>query len=398
MVKENKIKNCIAVCFIIFLFVGFIRNGAYGQLQKLSDYLKQDTNSLDSEGAITVEDIESEFAAASPYQKQMIDYNGAMAKKLNIRGFYSDMGMYVTDDLYIVSASPYTSTDYEYEQIVDFKKFLDDNGVNLLYVNEPTKYDDDSLFLNEFGVETYSNRNMDTFLKRIRAIGVNTIDLRDNIREENINIFNLFYRTDHHWTTRTALWAARIIAGGLNQYCGYNIDTSIYDEENYSYVEWKECWLGEQGRKIAKSYVGLDDYTEIKPNFETSYCFKNLGNYDGTFDDFINEEVYNPENDVYVNRSWHYSYFLFNCINNNIDYGKVLILGDSYENVMEPFLSLSIHETDTLILRNYAEEELDLRSYILENNYDTVIIAYAQFMVGAHDDTTSANYRMFTFH
>ena len=124
---------------------------------------------------------------------------------------------------------------------------LEANGVNLLYVNEPTKYLDDNLFSNEFGVETYSNRNMDLFLSRIRDAGINTIDLRDNIVEENIDIEDLFYRTDHHWTTPAGLWATQMIVQGLNDTCGYDIDTSIFDKDNYNFTEWKDCWLGEQG-------------------------------------------------------------------------------------------------------------------------------------------------------
>ena len=34
---------------------------------------------------------------------------------------------------------------------------------------------------------------------------------------------------------------------------------------------------------------------------------------------------------------------------------------------------------------------------ILDNQYDTIIIGYAQFMIGAHDNPNSANYKMFFF-
>ena len=102
------------------------------------------------------------------------------------------MGMYITDNGYIVSSSKKTTTDYEVEQTIAFRDFLDANGVYLLYVNEPTKYDDDSLFSKSFGVETYSNRNMDLFLSRIREAGVNAIDLRESIHQEGIKIADLF--------------------------------------------------------------------------------------------------------------------------------------------------------------------------------------------------------------
>lgn len=72
------------------------------------------------------------------------------------------------------------------------------------------------------------------------------------------------------------------------------------------------------------------------------------------------------------------------------------MLGDSYAQVTQPFLSLGVHEVDSLILRN-CKDSFDLKDYIIENGYDTVVICYAQFMIGAHDNPSSANYRMFSF-
>ncbi|MCM1540299.1 MAG: hypothetical protein NC121_03470 [Blautia sp.] len=390
MFKGSMVKKFLAIIFVVFLFTGFLKSGSYLEIQRLADYQGQDMSPEDAEIVRNI--LESNFSSTLWKQQELIDLNGTMAKLLHMQGFYSDMGMYVTDDLYIVSASEYTSTDYEFEQTVAFHAFLEENGINFLYVNEPTKYMDDALFSREFGIETYSNRNADMFLARIRDAGIPTIDLRDNIQEEGLQVFDLFYRTDHHWTTRAGLWATRIIAKGLNEHCGYHIDTSIYDADNYTYTEWSECWLGEQGSKLAKTYVGLDDFTRIMPDFPTSYTFKSEeGDYDGTFDDFIDESIYDLNNN-----SWHYSYNQINCINHNVESGKVLILGDSYEQITEPFLSLGVREVDSLEMRKYTDS-FDLKEYILDNEYDTVIICYAQFMIGAHDDPSSANYRMFSF-
>lgn len=395
--KESVMKKITAIFFISILFLGFIKSGSYLEIQRLAEYLKQDTANSESEDALSMEVLEAEFSSALWNQRMLIDLNGWMGKNLHMQGYYSNMGMYVTDDNYVVSASGYISTDYEYGKVLSLKKFLDENDIHLLYVNEPTKYMDDSFFREEFGVETYSNRNMDRFLERIREAGVPAIDLRDNIRAEGLDIRKLFYRTDHHWTTNAGLWATGIIAEGLNEHCGYSIDTSVYDKSNYVFTEWNECWLGEQGRKLGEAFVGLDDYTEIKPTFATNYTFKTKdGNYDGTFDHFIHEDIYNLENSVYENGSWHYSYNQINCRNNLVESGKVLLLGDSYAQVTEPFLSLGVHEIDSLILRN-QDSSFDLRNYILENGYDTVIVCYAQFMLGAHDNEASANYRMFSF-
>lgn len=397
MEKESSIvKRLLAISFVILLVVGFVKSGSYKTVESLFDFLKQDN--YKAEGAITVGGIETDFNSTLWKKKDLVDFNGFMAKQINMQGYYSNMGMYITDNGYIVSRSGQTTTDYEFTQTVAFRDFCEDHGVHLLYVNEPTKYVDDGLFRRSFGVETFSNSNMDLFLSRIREAGVNTIDLRDNIREENIEVSDLFYRTDHHWTAPAGLWATRIIAEGLNRYCGYNIDLSIYDRDNYEFRSWDSCWLGEQGRKVAVTYVGLDNYTEVKPKFETHFTFKNGDGttYEGTFDNFVNEGVYNTENNVYENGSWHYSYNRIDCINNDVETGKILIMGDSYDHVTQCFLSLGVREVDSLVLRSF-DDSFSLRNFILDNHYDTVIIAYAQFMVGAHDSPSSVNYRMFTF-
>ena len=394
--KISPAKGISAALFAAFLLIGFIKNGSFTTLSSLSDFLKQpEYNTAD---AVSIDSIESDFSDAIWKKNDFINLNGLMAKTLNMHGFYSDMGMYITDDNYIVSASEKTTGDYEFAELTDFRDFLESNGINLLYVNKPTKYLDDSLFRNSFGIETYSNRNMDSFIQRIREAGIPAIDLRENIMEEGLNISDMFYRTDHHWTVPAALWATGIIAKALNDNCGYDIDLSVYDPKNFTEQKWTSCWLGEQGRKVAETYVGLDDYTLLQPAYPTSFTFKEKDGttHDGAFDGFINEYVLNTENDVYENLTWHYAFSSIDNINHNAEKGKVLIIGDSYDTVTHAFLSLGIHETDLIVLRDRTFEGT-ARDYILKNGYDTVIVAYAQFMLGAHDDETNANRFMYAF-
>ena len=394
MPTENIFKKFLAIFFCIIMFLFLIRSNSYTAFQEIANYLNQN---IPEGSAQSMSDIEGNYAAGLWKKQSFVDLNGTMAKLLHMQGHYSSMGMYVTDDNYIVSASAKTSTDYEYDQIMTLKSFLDEQGINLLYVNQPTKYVDDSLFSSSFGIESYSNRNTDLFLQRISEAGISTLDLREKMKEDGMDVKDMFYRTDHHWTTASGLWAAQKMAEGLNTYCGYSIDLSLYDPQNYVFKTWENCWLGEQGRKVAVTYIGLDDYTEIKPDFPTRYEFMTVtGLIDGTFDYFIDETIYNTENDVNTTRSWHYSYSPFDCINNNVDHGKVLLLADSYSNVTHPFLSLGIGETRSIILRDY-NDSFDLHDYIIEKGIDTVVICYAQFMIGAHDSPGNANYRMFTF-
>ena len=52
-------------------------------------------------------------------------------------------------------------------------------------------------------------------------------------------------------------------------------------------------------------------------------------------------------------------------------------------------------ELDPLVLREISG--LDLRGLIKQEQYDAVVILYAQFMIGSHDKEANVNYKMFMF-
>ncbi|MBE6970807.1 MAG: hypothetical protein E7446_01645 [Ruminococcaceae bacterium] len=390
--KHLRIKQALAWVFLLGLTVFFVRSAPLSSLVQLSDWLRQDR-----ENAVGIDVLEQSYADKLWKKEAFLNLNGAAAKLLKMRGYYSDLGMYITDNDYIVTATRETTTDYEVDQTIALERFCRENGINFCYVNQPIKYLDDSS-LNRFGIMTYANKNADLFLQRISNAGVPTLDLRQSIIDEGLNIYDMFYRTDHHWTTQTGLWASGKIAERLNQSCGYNIDLTLYDSTNYTVTEWENCWLGEQGQKVGETYVGRDDFALIKPNFPTSYTFKTSeGIEEGTFDNFLNESVYDPLPDGQPNRnSWYYSYLRKNAVNHNVDYGKVLLIGDSYAHLTVPFLSLGIAELDSLILRDVGSD-FQLTELILSGGYDTVLVCYAQNMIGSHDSPQSANYAMYSF-
>lgn len=380
MNKINVSKIILAAAFLIFtavIFIADMLNGTLGRLAGFTDIDKATETIINND----------------TFQQFFLNINGNFSSIVDMRGYYNDIGIYITEDKYIVSMCEKTTTDYEFEQTVALKEYLDEKGINLIYINQPAKYLDDSMFIESFGKLSYSNRNADLFLKRIREAGINTVDLRDELLNDGLNINEMFYRTDHHWTMETGLWAAEKMAESLNTYAGYNIDLSIYDTEKYNISKQENCWLGEQGMKLSGTYIGFDNYIHITPDFPTSFHFKK-DNKEGNFDDFINYDCYKMSGRASLWSSWHYSYRVLDVINNNVDTGKVLMVCDSYANATLPFLALSVSETDHVILRNTEES---LRDIINKGGYDTVIICYAQFMIGAHDVPESANYRMFDF-
>lgn len=375
----------LAVVFFLCIGYGAIKTNVLGNL-------------ADMESA--ADNIE----ALLPYHEELINLSGYVMRMTGVRSYYNrELGINVTRDGYVISRTDETATDYEITQILLLKEYLDERGINLLYVNEPAKYIDDGVYRDEFGVESYLNRNADLFLARLQEAGIEYVDLRDNIEEEGLDSFALFYRTDHHWNVPTAKWAAEIIAEKLNNDYGYDIDLSLYADDNFNYTEYTKCWLGEQGKKIGESYIGLDNFILITPIYETSFSrYLNDELEEGDFNLFINYDTYVDSYDENGKvkqaklKSWHYSYNGNGYIqNNDVEYGNVLILGDSYERSLIPFMSLGIRNIHKIEPRYMNKGEV--LEVIDSGDYDTVILTYAQFMIGAHDNVKSSNYKMFTF-
>lgn len=326
-----------------------------------------------------------------------IDLTGEIGKMLSLHNLYCNEGIYLLDDDYIVSVQKQTSTDYEYEQLKAFHDFLENEDKTLLYVNAPTKYLDDTEVSDKTGAFTYCNRNADVLLERLREANIKTLDLRACIQDDQKDIRAMFYRTDHHWTVESGLWAAEKIAASLNEQCDCGIDLSVYEKDNYNMTKFENCWLGEQGKKMGQTFVGLDDFTVVTPKESPVFTFHTpQGDVEYDFRGFLYDGIFNSYKDlsVYDCHSWHYSYQLQNVSNPLAKTKKVLVLGDSYLNVVECFLAMGLSDVDYLNLR---AENVDLKKYILESDYDIIVVCYAEFMIGAHDDINNSNYKMFNF-
>ncbi len=318
---------------------------------------------------------------------------GTLTKFVNMDGYYNNIGIYITKDRYIVGYSPYSDTEYETEQMKRLKAYLDEKDTGLIYVNLPVKYTDDAVFVKEFGRESYRNRNADLLLQNLSDAGIPTLDMRAEAAKDGLNVKELFYRTDHHWTVPAGFWAAGKIAGALNQYAGFSVDLSLYDKENYTFTTIPECWVGEQGVMVSPVYIGYDDYTYVVPNFPTSFLFK-LQNQHGDFSKFVAMETIEAaktEKDFF---GMHYAYSKPEVSNDLVDSGKVLLVCDSYANAYMAFLALGISETDVIVPRS---SELTVYEKLEQNDYDAVVISYAEFMIGAHEQPGNVNGNMFTF-
>ncbi len=171
-----------------------------------------------------------------------------------------------------------------------------------------------------------------------------SIDVRDTLLEHN-NIYPMYYRLDHHWTT----------------YAAY-----------YAYVSYCEA--------NSLSYLSINDYliTEVTDDFNgTLYSKTNIYNYqpdsiylftpktqtDIKVEYVKGEEVITSDSMYvysYLETKDKYSFFLDNNVplikitnNKNNNNKKLLVIKDSYANSLIPFLTYNYQEIHVIDPRYY---------------------------------------------
>ena len=267
--------------------------------------------------------------------------------------------------------------------IVKLRDECENNGVDFFYVSYPSKNMADD-YMGDYYIKGNNEEMRTTLLSQIESNGVDVLDIRKIMEEDGYSYKDIFYKTDHHWNTRAGLYAARNISNYINDKCGIKTYPENIDDNKLLFQEYDNSWLGETGRKYSKTWVGaLDDFTLIKPKYETSLEYICPGVFDetGDFSVILDESVFGTDYDLYTT-NLHYSYMPglgLNTIvrNNNIEDGaKVLIVRDSFSIVVVPFLSLTCSEVDMWDMRANPES---LYEYIENNDFDIVILAYTDY-------------------
>ncbi|MGL4362401.1 MAG: DHHW family protein [Cellulosilyticaceae bacterium] len=268
-------------------------------------------------------------------------------------------------------------------QMVQFRDDLSKSNIPLVYVQAPFK-----MFPNNnelpVGIEDYSNDNADDFLLELKNNDIPYIDIRECIEEDGLNKDELFYKTDHHWKTETAFYAYMKVAERLIDDFNLNISKPNINRDMYNITTYEDCFLGSQGRKVGKYYVGVDDYTLITPNYDTSYEVEYSSNkekvvLEGTFEHtLIKPKFLDMDRPVETDRNAAYQGGNRpEVIINNKDNteGKLLIIQDSFGVPFSSFMSLSVAEVRTLDIRRYLEKSL--KEYIQDYSPDAVLFLYS---------------------
>ena len=322
--------------------------------------------------------IKNNFA----WHNDWINLNGGFQRLLGVtvvRGAAGDT--YKLSNGQIMYTLPKKNMKSYAEKVVKFRDELEKAGIPLMYVQYPFKIEDDSVM--PMGTHVYGNSNADALVKLLRENNVDTLDIRDYIKEQNLDWASLFFKTDHHWKPTTGLWASGIMMQHVADTYGLDVDMSCYDLDNYEVTTYKDWMLGSIARRTGAWYDGVEDFDLLNPKFETDFSFKGKrsgetvkrsGPFWDSMYDFTNLEEkatfdFNTYS-TYTGGQYRVAHFVNKNAKN--DY-RILMIRDSFSCTTTPFIAMNASEVVTIDMRRYTKSVLE---YAKNHDFDLVMVAY----------------------
>lgn len=266
------------------------------------------------------------------------------------------------------------------EQMAGFAKRLDALKLPLLYVQAPFKLPPKEHQLPPH-IQDASNTNADHFLAGLEGRGLSTYDLRPAFWESGMSQNDLFFDTDHHWTIQGAFFSFTDLAAHLNEEYGFSIDPFYLELGHYQQELYQNFYIGSMGRRVGRTFGGIDDFTLIKPDFETDYVVREIDYgqekvYEGSFDEAVLVMDYLSETaplDTVRYAVYHGDHSELILKNKKQDKGKILMIKDSFALPIYSFLSLGVAEVRALDLRLFKGSVTD---YAEQYQPDLVMVLY----------------------
>lgn len=345
---------------LIVVFIALISVGALGLLFLPKNIYSEDENrylaqlpkfSLASiKSGEYMEDVETFITDQFPNRLRWIELKTNIELRL---GKVDSNGVYITDSGYFIEK--FTKLDENqltknYEAVVQFaKKVKEQTGIQLQLMLVPTA----STILENKLPSYHYDLNQIELISELDDPAIEMIEVGNSLlshREEEI-----FYKTDHHWTS-------------LGAY--------------YAYKTWKPNTLPLQAYKhevLSEDFLGtLYSKVKIKPQVTdriNAYYLSDNQQLEYNLSGMVTNSFYERE---FLEKKDKYSVF-FNgnqAVTKIKGYGKdgkLLIIKDSYANTFAQFAATDYEEVHLIDLRSFY---MPLEEYIVEEGITELLVLY----------------------
>ncbi len=259
-------------------------------------------------------------------------------------------------------------------KLVEFGKYVENKGINFLYFHTPYKSASNEIY------KDYSKEKENELINKLKESDIDYIRFNDYMPESRDEYAKMFYKTDHHWLPQTGIYANRVLCDYLNKNYGYNIDTSVFNLNNYRAETTDELFLGSWGRKVTEVYAKPETFEIYYPKYtldldvyNTRYNEHTHGNIEDTLFlyDALKCDLY-ERNNYAVYGLGDPAYMSIH--NNDIhDGSRILMIKTSFANCMYSYLPAVFEDMDIIDPRYF---NASIKLFIEKNKPDTVIIVY----------------------
>lgn len=359
MLRKQYIKSAIAFLILIFIFpvIFFISDK--------KDFSETENRSLEKRPEISVESVADKSymngieAYLSDHFPARINWVKAKLNLERLSGKELINNIYITDDrMYEKLPEPdYDEIDLSVNSINKFAEMYDTKTFVMIAPTSAGIYKDElEPYLPQVDQKKLINEIYGKFAENVHKIDI--FSAMYSARDEYI-----YYRTDHHWTSKGAFTAYKAAARkmGLPCYEDYDVEKAADDFRGTFYS------------KCLYDGIKPDQIDIFKPG-------NNVVAYSLTLNDGINEEyardIYFPE---FLETNDKYCLFLghnraLTKIKTNADTKrKLLLIKDSYANSFVPFLIQNYSEISVIDLR-YVKT--CITDYADPNEFDHTLFLY----------------------
>lgn len=206
------------------------------------------------------------------------------------------------------------------------------------------------------------NEYMTAFFNDLRETGITPIDARKALRK-NVEKQQLYYRTDHHWTTGAAYLAYK------EAHKGMGLDSDIKYKKLSVHRNFRGTLASKSGftngrndelqiywpKKNQNYHDSIYNFVDVKKTTNTFYAFDNL-----------------KKKDAYtIFGGWNHTFYTISTPTKSTR--KLLLVKDSYANCMIPFLTQDFREIVVVDPRYYFG---DINKIMVEEGITDVLFLY----------------------
>ncbi len=271
-------------------------------------------------------------------------------------------GIIVAKDGYLISRHDNASNEILSENLEDISYFFQINcNVPSFLLVAPRAIDVEKQKLPAFFLEDYGEKEHLVLHEKISNDKL--IDPRDELEKLSQNGVDIWYKTDHHWSTRGAYEAYLSLCQSIGE--------DAYQLEYFDIQQVSEDFFG---TSFSKS--GLPEFCSDADTVEL-YRYAGDGSITVT-SPTTQKTTYGFYDMTALERKDKYQIFLggntdiLQIRDTSKEKPKMLLIKDSFANSLIPFLALH-YDIDVIDLRYYRRS---LREFMENNRFDTILLVY----------------------